>query len=920
MYRRILATVALLVPFGIAQEPAQDRGSDLVLVLDLSSSMRKNDAFGRMNQLVEGLIQEAVQPGAQVAIVPFGAGVHDVVRFDTPGDEASVAEVKARLHSTLDGLKARDSYSYLGAGVDAGLELLQEFKGRRPDRARHLVVVSDGPQFVARGDPAPALPDVLAQWEKKGLKAPDDFFLWYAYFGEPDGEFAAAVEKGGGGRAVPLDRLDELNWTFTHVETKKSDLGGKAGTSWTAFVPFVAKSGGGSAGRRLKLSVGGTLPEGMTVTVSPREMILVGRSTEIDLQLICTGAKPGAYDGLAVLVEGDGMLHWAEPRRLPLRFRVGEPRLTIKQARIDLGRIAPGATASGHIDFVPNEDAAASPPKVNFTVATAPQGVKVDPLPFVAAAGELGVGFVVKVPAEAKEGAGECKLKIDAGDAMLSAPDVRVVFQVAPPRVAVSGSLKVEAVAGEDVTAELSLTPDSAAAAIAAEVRAVAKKGLPAGVTVESPAVVAKGQMPLPVRVRVAGDVAPGDYKTTLTLSARGVKVDPAEVPLTVKVVLAPEPPQLNLPASLDLGDVPRNHGTELTGRFPVDLPPGFDGTDLVLESGGSGKVVSEPTPLVEGRNEVVFRFEPASIEPGEQVGFVRVLARRARRAREAGMIALRWRFTDAELAVKEVKKPQPLPFRGGTADASLAIEASEDLKGKAIALKLSFERLPEGMEAKLASAQVEITGGVQVVPLPFEVTGARPGSYRGKVELALESGHVLATAQIPLVVKPLAVAVQVEGSLEGLSPADDRAVALVASVEEALGAPIDLAVKIDRAGLPEEVTIQTLETASLRRAGDVRVPVKFRVGEGARAGTYHPRVSLTAEEGIVVEPATIEFDVVVPQPKVTTAALVPPSDPRRSLWGIVAVIALALTALTALYVGRSKDDLLIDTARQTNA
>lgn len=912
MHRRLLSTILLLAPFGFGQEPAG--GSDLVLVVDLSSSMRKNDALPRARQLLRGLIEETVRSGTQVALVPFGAGVHEVVRFDAPTDEGGAAEVRAGLNEALEGLKPRDSYSYVGAALDTGLEILKEFKGRRPDRARHLVLVTDGPQTVASGDPAPALTDVIAQWEAKGLKAPNDWFLWYAYFNDPDGPLSSAIEKGGVGRAVPLDRLDELTWTFTRVETRTMDLGAKGGTSWTARVPFVARSGSGAAGRRLRLSVGGTMPEGMNITVSPREMSLVGRSTEIELQLICTGAQSGAYDGIAVLVEGEGTLHWAEPRRLPLRFRVGEPRVTVKQPRIDIGRVAPGATATGKIVLVPNKDAAAAPPKVGFTVTTAPSGVKVDTAAAEPAEGELAVGFVVRVAGDAKEGTGECRLKLNAGDAALSAPEVRIALQVAPPRVVVGGTLKLEAAAGEDVTGELSLTPDAAAGAIAPEVRASAKKGLPAGVTVETSAVVAKEKAAMSVRVRVAGDVAAGDYRTVLTLSAAGVRVDPVEVPLVVKVVRPPEPPQLDLPASLDLGDVPRKHATELVGRFPVELPKGFEGTDLVLESGGSAKIVSEPTPLAEGKNEVVFRLRPASLEPGEQVEFMRVLARRARRAREAGMIALRWRVTDGQLAVKEVRKPEPLPFRGGTADAALAIEASEDLKGKAIVLKLSFERLPEGMETTLLTAKAELTGGVQLVPVQFEVAHARPGSYRGKVELALDTGLVIATAQIPVVVKPLAVTVALEGSLEGFSPDDDRAVTLIVTVEAALVQAIELLVKVDRAGLPEEVSIQTLETASLRRAGEVRVPVKFRVGSGAAAGTWHPRVSLTAEDGVLIEPSSVELTVVVPPS--TVAAAFPPTDPQRSLWGVLGLVALAFTALAALYVGRSKDDMLL----QTNA
>ncbi len=908
----LLVVPLLLAPLGLAEEPAA-AGSDLVLVVDLSSSMRKNDALSRARQLLQGLIERVVQPGSQVALVPFGAGVHEIERFDAAGDEGGAAEARARIREALDGLKARDSYSYVGAALDAGLEIMKEMKTRRPDRSRHLVLVTDGPQTVASGDPAPALVDVISAWEERGLKASSDWFLWYAYFNDPDGSLASLIERGGCGRAVPLDRLDELTWTFTHVESKKQDLGAKGGTSWTARVPFVARSGGSAAGRRLRLSIGGQMPDGMKVTVSPREMVLVGRSTEIELQLICTGAQSGAYDGLVVLVEGEGTLHWAEPRRLPLRFRVGEPRLTVKQPRLDLGRVAPGASTSGKIVLVPNADAAISPAKVKFAVTTAPAGVKFDPAAAEAAEGEMALGFTLTIPGDAKEGTAECKLKLDAGDTALSAPEVRVVFQVAPPRVAVSGALKLEAATGEDATGELSLAPDAAAASIAPEVRATAKKGLPAGVTVETPAVVAKDKAAMAVRVRVAGDVAAGEYRTAITFSAPGVRVEPVEVPLVVRVVRPPEPPQLDLPASLDLGDVPKVHAAELVGRFPVELPPGFDGTDLVLESGGSAQVVSEPTLLAEGKNEVVFRLAPASLEPGEQVEFVRVLARRARRAREAGMIALRWRITDGQLAVKEVKKPEPLPYRGGTAEAALAIDASEDLKGKALSLKLAFEQLPEGMQATLLTEKAEVAGGVQAVPVQIEIGGGKPGSYRGKIEIALDTGLVLATAQIPVVIRPLDVAVVLEGSLEGLSPDDDRAVALVVTVEDALVQAIDLSVKIDRAGLPDGVSIQTLETATLRRAGNVRVPVKFRVTPGAEAGTWHPRVSLAAEEGVVIEPSTVDLTVVVPRSEVVAASVVQPTDSQTSLWGVLGLAALACTALAALYVGRSKDDLLIE-------
>jgi hypothetical protein len=200
----------------------------------------------------------------------------------------------------------------------------------------------------------------------------------------------------------------------------------------------------------------------------------------------------------------------------------------------------------------------------------------------------------------------------------------------------------------------------------------------------------------------------------------------------------------------------------------------------------------------------------------------------------------------------------------------------------------------------------------VQVLPVAFEVTGARPGSYRGKIEVALDTGLIVASAQVPLVVNPLNVAVAVDGSLDGFAPTADRAVTLVLTVEDAIVRPIEVAVTVDRAGLPPGVSIQTLETTALRRAGDARVPVKFRTAAGAQAGTWHPKVSLSAGEGIVIEPSSVELTVVVPPSTVAVASLVEPGDSQRSLWVLLSVLAVALTALSAHYVGRSKDDMLL--------
>jgi len=98
MHRRILATLLLLAPLGVADEAAA-KGSDLVLVVDLSSSMRKNEALPRTRTLLQGLLEEAVGPDSHVVLVPFGAGVHEIVRFEAANDQRGAAEVRSRVNA-----------------------------------------------------------------------------------------------------------------------------------------------------------------------------------------------------------------------------------------------------------------------------------------------------------------------------------------------------------------------------------------------------------------------------------------------------------------------------------------------------------------------------------------------------------------------------------------------------------------------------------------------------------------------------------------------------------------------------------------------------------------------------------------------------------------------------------------------------
>jgi len=251
MDRRVFVATLLLSLLGsaFAQEPPAPDASDLVILLDVSSSMRRRDAFDRARRLIDGLADEAVRPGAHVALVPFGTGVHEVQRFDAPGDEAGTADARARLRTALAEIRTRDSYSYLGEALDTGLRLLAEFKASDPRRTRHLVLISDGLQSVASRDTPLSLPDVLARWAAQGLRAPDDYVVWYAYIRKSEPELVSAIERTGAGRVAAIDRLEGLKWTFTRIETATADLGAKRTGSWTARVPFVATSGGGAESR-----------------------------------------------------------------------------------------------------------------------------------------------------------------------------------------------------------------------------------------------------------------------------------------------------------------------------------------------------------------------------------------------------------------------------------------------------------------------------------------------------------------------------------------------------------------------------------------------------------------------------------------------------------------------------------------------
>ena len=901
--------------------------SDAVFLLDVSGSMRKKRALARAQELLTELLDKVVQPGTQVAFIPFGTGVHTVRRFDIPEDGDGAWAMVQEMRTAIDDEHPRDTYTYLFQAVDKGLEVLHEFQKINPGHSRHIILVSDGKQLTRRGEPRLSLQSVLERWNDMEFRGPEDWYIWYAYIGAPDRTLERALEESGAGQAIPLDKLSSVNWSYTRFDKSALELGRQMPGTWTTTATLVAETDAAGVGRKILLKVpGDSLPEGMTITFSPSEIELTGVRTEVEVEVTCEGAVSGDYDPPSLLLNAEkGSLHWIEPRQMRLHFDVASPQVTVATDRADLGRAAPGRTLQGTLVLTPDADAAEARPMVTVTVADTEQGVSVEFDESVIDAGERReVAFRVTVPEDAVDGSYECTLRLEPSvGTELDRTEITVGYRVGFGTVSVDVEKLVfeRVLTGRSAEAEITLTPDAETAALGRKIGVIVGGGLPEAVDVEVASEIAvDGSVTLPLRVRVPAGVVGGTYRARLLLAAPAdIRLEPTVIPITLTVV---EAATLMLPPVVDLGDVAASKARAVGGRFDLAVAEHQAGADLEFVA-EDGETAIEPgvVTLKQGANDIGVKLFTVDTEPGARTSRFKVYLSQDGERNLVGTVAFQWRVTETFLKVTSWVVQNAVPAGDGEATCVLLLEASPDLAGRSLRLAAVFDGLAGGMAVTLKGEEVALTGGLQKIPVLLTLKGARVGKYGGKLQIGLgERVEGLAAPEpldLRLEVAGATVYLAREGGLDGLQAGSERILTLVLTAS-AVPAPVVVEFELERGGLPAELVVDLPENVVIDRAdGVTRVPVRVKVGSESPYGSWQPRILVKAQkEGVAISPASVAITAEVPDPitvikERTVYQEKNTSDTATALWAGIAAGVVILVGLAAFLLGRRKTEIV---------
>ncbi len=920
--RRLLLGVTLtalgLLSLPVRAAPPPKGRTDVVLLLDVSGSMRKHRALPRARQILGGVLDKIVHPGTNVALIPFGTGVHKPIRFKVPNDPAGYARARAEIRRAIEQVRARDSYTYLYDGIHASLSILREFKETHAEHDRHVILISDGKEVVRRDAANTHTFDgTLSHFENLGFMRREDWFIWYAHFGEPDAVLQRKLESTGAGRVISLDDLPSLAWAYTRVESDDLDLGRRTAGDWETEANLRVVTDKAGKGRELRLAIVGELPEGMELSIEPETFKITRHKQEIAVRVRATGARREGLGPLKLRVmPADGALHWVERGEIDVRLEIGFPRIDVGTDLLSLGRLAPGMRRTRAFAILPNDDARARRTAIDVKVEGAPKGVTVtvaDPAPLVEGRHEIPVTVVVG--ADAKEGVAACRLVLSARDGTPVKPSViRLDFRVGTGRVSV-GSDRVAFAplkAGGEATHELILAPDEETA-LSGSALAVRITGLPSGFALNVPASLPlEARTTLKLNLAVPAGAKAGDYTATLAFSApEGVIVDPAELPVTFSVQ-APAP--LTLPSLVDLGDVPATRAREVSGRLELAVSAEHAGHELELVASEGGAAV-EPRviPLREGHHVVPVRLRSVLTESGAHAARFDAFVTRGGTRRKVGSISFRWRVVESFVRLATFVAPSPTT--GKACEAKLVLDASDDVAGRRLPVTAEFRGLPEGMRVEVLG-EIDIKAGLQKVALPFTLKGARPGRYTGVIRIGNIPGAATArTIEIPefelVVAGGLVEIIAVEGSLEHLRKDETRELTLVVRATAA-PVPTELQLTFERGGLPAEVQAFVPKTATVSvHDGVQRIPLRFKVVREPRIGIWEARLSvraLTADVAVAGNVSSLRATVVAPE----TIVKVKETERISALWiavGIGGGLLVGILAVLLLLRRRRNDD-----------
>lgn len=903
-------TVAVGEGRGTHAQPAAAR-TDLVLLVDVSGSMRKRRGLVRAREILVDVVENIVQPGTRVAIIPFGTGVHGPLRFEVPEDADGAGRVRGEIREAIRDIRARDAYTYLYEALYAALDMLRVFKEANPGHARHVILISDGKQVVRRGEPRRNLAGVLQHFESTGFKRGDDWYIWYGHFGVPDDELSAALADANAGSTIALDDLPNLKWGLTTVEPDRIPLGRVRPGSWAKRVELTVRTNEAGIGQKVTLGTAGLFPRGMKLTVSPDAARLTGRTTRVRAVVRCEGGQPGEYPDAALVVRAArGRLHWVESGAVALPFDVARPRVEVSSRLVALGRVAPGTRRRFTLTLTPNEAATVLRPRLWVAAAGVPPGARLGvDRSRIRISRRTDVTATLSVARDARPGDYACRLVLEGPDVQIAPEEVRVAFRVGYGRITV-GAKQVEFAPlqpGEETARELTLTPDGDTAGKDVKV-AVEYAGVPDGLVLTGPAeVTVHGRTPVRLRLFATPGTEAGVYTAKLRFRAPDdVRVEPDEVDLTFTVGALGA---LWLPPVVDLGGVPATQAREVSGRLELAVPPHLEGAELRFKATGDTAIEPRVVPLRSGKLLVPLRLRSPATGLGVHEGqFEAFVVRDGERA-PLEPVVFRWRVVESFVRIGKWVGPAALPIGKSDVSGKLEVGSSADLVGRRARLAVAFPKLASGMAVGVDGRPFTLRTGPQTVPVALHVTGARAGRYEGELRLSLTTpvDGVTPTAKVPVALEVAGAGVQVlalQGSLEGLTPREERELVLTL-LASSVPVPTTLTLSVDRGGLPPGIEDSVPAIVHITEPdGTVTVPLRFRMSRAVESGRWEVRITAAARTpGVAVAPDSVTVRASVPR----AVTLARDSSERMILWiagGIGALLLAGFVLLSLLRRG----------------
>jgi len=365
--------LALLMGVGAATAHADESTIDAVLLLDVSREMDRKGAFEPARKLLLDLVPRVVRPGAQVAYMAFGEGVHTPLVLRVPLDAEGVARSRALLRAAIEKARPVDQHRFLYTALERAVQQLSSFQGRRPTHDRRIVVVSHGSRKVPDFESDEPIARRLTRHDGPGMAVGRDWTLWYGYFGKGDEALRRFVADRGAGAVLSLAGGKKTRWKMVSVDTAFVELGaGKFTGQWKRKIT-VALSG---ARGTVIAARAGASARGSTLTVVPAKVELRDGQEEVRMQISGYARSTGGYSGAWLRFDAAGQSPtWVTGSHVAVLVGSSGASVSFADPRFELGRVDRGSTVTRDFDLLANPEARRLKSELACEVADVPSDV-----------------------------------------------------------------------------------------------------------------------------------------------------------------------------------------------------------------------------------------------------------------------------------------------------------------------------------------------------------------------------------------------------------------------------------------------------------------------------------------------------------------------------------------------------------------